>query len=147
MQQVVDQVAQSEGYAAELIAVTHPAQWGSYKKSLLTGALAAAGLADIILVTEPAAAVASVVVPEAGRERRVVVYDIGGTGFSATLVAGRHSEIEIVGSPQGLDLMGGDDFDQAVFSQVRTSAALTGLDAADREAMTALGRLRQRRPR
>ena len=52
-------------------------------------------------------------------------------------------EFATVGIPQGLDWLGGDDFDQAIFSRVRDGVRLTDTVPADPEILTQMSRLRE----
>ncbi|GAA2962507.1 Hsp70 family protein [Actinokineospora diospyrosa] len=53
---VVDVVAEAEGGAPERIAVTHPPEWGTYRRGLLHDALADAGLPGVVLLPTVVAA-------------------------------------------------------------------------------------------
>ena len=53
---VVGAVVEREGGEPEKIAVSHPANWGSYKKDLLSQAIRLADLSDVSTLTEPEAA-------------------------------------------------------------------------------------------
>ncbi|MBM7769890.1 molecular chaperone DnaK (HSP70) [Actinokineospora baliensis] len=53
---VVDVVAEAEGGSPERIAVTHPPEWGTYRRGLLRDALADAGLPGVVLLPTVVAA-------------------------------------------------------------------------------------------
>ena len=84
---VVDAVASREGEMPTTITITHPANWGAYKKDLLEQAVHLAGLSGpgnptIRLLSEPEAAAihyASTERVEPGQA--VAVYDLGGGTF------------------------------------------------------------------
>lgn len=144
---VVDSVAEREGEPPARVVVTHPAGWGPHKQELLAEALAAVGLAEAELEMEPQAAAAAY----ASRQRvqpgaTVGVYDLGGGTFDAAVVRKTpEGGFELLGRPEGVERLGGQDFDQAVFEHVR--AGMGGrwdeLDAADPTVLAALGKLRQ----
>jgi len=140
----IDGIAERAGSAPEAIAVTYPAGWGPYKRALLTDALAAAGLPDVMLVTDSAAA-ATAVVPLASVEARTVaVYDLGGETFNAVVMRTTDGQdYQIIGAPQQIDWLGGSDFDQAVFSRVHSCAGLNTQEFGDAEGMAALSRIRR----
>src|SRR5262245_66188847 len=50
---VVDRVQEAEGGPATAIAVTHPANWGTYKLDLLRQAIRIADLDNVITLSEP----------------------------------------------------------------------------------------------
>ncbi|CRK59513.1 molecular chaperone [Alloactinosynnema sp. L-07] len=80
---VADAVAAVEGRPAERIAVTHPPDWGSYRRGLLRGALHAAGMPGVLLLPTVVAAA------EAAHERAAVPV---GSAVALGLLGGRHIE-------------------------------------------------------
>ncbi|MBC6451527.1 Hsp70 family protein [Actinokineospora xionganensis] len=80
---IADVVAQAEGAQPERVAVTHPPDWGSFRRGLLREALAAAGLPGVLLLPTVAAAA------EAAHLREPVP---AGTALALTLIGGRHCE-------------------------------------------------------
>jgi molecular chaperone DnaK len=142
---VVDRVAEREGSAADAIAVTHPASWGPYKQALLKHALTEVGLTNITFLSEPAAAAAhyaSQARIEPGST--VAVYDLGGGTFDAAVVR-KMDEVsfEVLGTPQGIDSLGGVDFDEAVFRHVRAGVDMPSLDPTDPDVLAAVARVRR----
>ncbi|PZS09996.1 MAG: Hsp70 family protein, partial [Acidimicrobiales bacterium] len=144
---VVDRVAEREGGSATGIAVTHPAAWGPHKQELLAKALAHEGLADATLVSEPtAAAVAYAHAQHMEPDATVGVYDLGGGTFDAAIVRKLpEAEFELLGRSEGIERLGGIDFDQLVFEHVRSSVgeAWGELDISDPAIVSAVARLRQ----
>lgn len=143
---IVEQVAEREGGAAAGIAVAHPANWGPYKIDLLEQAIRIAGLDDVALVTEPDAAVrhyASAERVEAGSV--VAVYDLGGGTFDATVMRKTASGFESLGRPEGIERLGGIDFDAAVLAHVNEAIdrVLDSVDPDDPGTLQTLARLRQ----
>ncbi|WP_426764073.1 Hsp70 family protein [Pseudarthrobacter sp. 1G09] len=144
---VADRAAEREGAAPSDIILTHPAAWGSHRTSAVREALAATGLHDVTLLTEPEAAAlhyASQVRVEEGST--IAVYDLGGGTFdTAVLTKAGDDRFEAVGRPEGIDDLGGADFDAAVFRYVaeHTGGALADLDPADPDVLAALSRLRR----
>lgn len=122
---VVERTAEREGGPAEGIVVTHPASWGPHRRQLLADALDQENLADIVFLPEPEAAALGY----AGTARvepgsLIGVYDLGGGTFDATVVRKvSGTEFELLGDPQGIDQLGGVDFDLAVFDHVRAATA------------------------
>ncbi|MGQ0824594.1 MAG: Hsp70 family protein [Actinomycetota bacterium] len=142
---VVDAVSEREGSPPDRIAVAHPANWGPYKLDLLREAITLADLDDVAVITEPEAAVtyyASLERVEPGAV--IAVYDLGGGTFDAAVVRKTTSGVELLGTPAGIERLGGIDFDEAVFSHVAGSldGALDELDPNDPAATAAVTRLR-----
>ncbi|MFC5996679.1 Hsp70 family protein [Pseudonocardia hispaniensis] len=147
---VVDRVAEREGGPAAAIAVAHPAAWGAHKRELLAGALRRVGLV-VTFVAEPQAAA----VHYAGAERveagaRIAVYDLGGGTFDAAVVrkgdpGAGGAGFGLLGRPEGIERLGGVDFDQAVFDHVLAGCpeAFEGLDEADPAVLGAVARVRR----
>ena len=75
----------------------------------------------------------------------VAVYDLGGGTFDVTLLRKRAVGIDILGDPQGIERLGGVDFDDAILSFInyRSGGALSELDMSDPQTAIALARLRQ----
>ncbi|MDD9372314.1 MAG: Hsp70 family protein, partial [Acidimicrobiales bacterium] len=143
---VVDRVAEREGATPERIAVTHPANWGAYKLDLLRQAISLADLDDVATLSEPEAAAihyASQARVEPGSV--IAVYDLGGGTFDAAVLRKTGDGWQILGSPEGIERLGGVDFDQAVFHHVTQAVggAMDNLDADDPSVHAAMARLRQ----
>lgn len=144
---LVGQVARREGSPPSRIAVTHPAGWGPHKVSALRSALAGHGIGPALLLSEPqAAAVGYATTAKVEPGSVVAVYDLGGGTFDAAVVRkGADGRFELLGSPEGLERLGGVDFDEAVFSHVRMvlGPAWAELDGTDPAVLAAVARLRR----
>ncbi len=145
---VVDRVTEREGGPPDRIAITHPAGWGSYKKDLLSRALSAVGLHDLTFLAEPEAAAVSYAAQErveAGAT--IAVYDLGGGTFDAAVVRKTGADsFALLGSAEGLEQLGGADFDEAVFTHVQAqldAAQWDALDVEDPNVLSGLARLRR----
>jgi actin-like ATPase involved in cell morphogenesis len=142
---VVDAVSEREGEPPSGIAVAHPANWGPYKQELLRQAIARADLDHVVTITEPEAAVTYYASQERVEPGSVIaVYDLGGGTFDAAVVRKTAGGVELLGTPEGIERLGGVDFDEAVFSHVAAAlgGALAELDPDDPAAMAAVQRLR-----
>ncbi len=142
---VVEEVTRREGGPPESVTVTHPANWGNYKKDLLQQAIRLADISAATLITEPEAAVlhyASQARIDTGRV--IAVYDLGGGTFDAAILRKTADGFEPLGTPEGIERLGGIDFDEAVFSHVQRAlaAANIAVDATDPQTVSALWRLR-----
>ena len=143
---ITARMVEQEGGRPDAVALTHPASWGTYKLDLLAQAARLADLADARLVPEPQAA--AVRYAREGRVKVgdvVAVYDFGGGTVDVALVRSRGGDdFELVGSPEGMERLGGIDFDQAVYAHV--DASLDGMlgeaDVSDPAVRSALARLR-----
>ncbi|TWF78946.1 Hsp70 protein [Pseudonocardia hierapolitana] len=142
---VVDRVAQREAGPAARIAVTLPASWGPHKTERLGGALAAQGL-QVSYIAEPQAAAlhyASAERVEPGST--IAVYDFGGGTFDAAVVHKDGNTFKLLGRPEGVDRLGGIDFDEIVFQHVVAGMpdAFEGLDENDPAVLSAIAALRR----
>jgi len=143
---VVDRVAETEGGPADGIGVTHPANWGPFKIDLLRQAIRMADLDNVTTLSEPEAAAihyASQSRVEPGSI--IAVYDLGGGTFDAAVLRKTDAGWDVLGTPEGIERLGGVDFDEAVFQHVVSAlgAAYSALDPADPAASAAVARLRQ----
>ncbi len=144
---IVDQVVEREGGPPVSIAITHPANWGPYKTDLLQQAVRLAGLDPdkVTLITEPEAAVRHYASQERVEPGSVVaVYDLGGGTFDAALLRKTDSGFESLGRPEGIERLGGIDFDAAVLGHVvrALDGTVEALDPDEPGARAALARLR-----
>jgi actin-like ATPase involved in cell morphogenesis len=137
---------EERGEPPALLAVTHPASYGEYKLDLMRQMVRQAEVGDALFLPEPVAAAlhyASQERIEAGAT--IAVYDFGGGTFDAAVLRKTmEGSFEILGRPEGIERLGGIDFDEAVFAHVAETlgrAAIEGDGGA--AARTAIGRLRE----
>jgi actin-like ATPase involved in cell morphogenesis len=142
------EIEKREGGAPDRIAITHPANWGPYKIDLLNQAVRLTGLnADHVdLLTEPEAAAISYATQQRVEPGEVIaVYDLGGGTFDAAVLRRTTDGFEILGRPEGIERMGGIDFDAAVFAHVNRAldGKLQELDPEDPAVISGVARLRE----
>ena len=142
---VVDRVAEREGGPADRIAVTHPASWGAHKKDRLGGALAAHGIPVTFLAEPQAAALHYAAAERLEAGSTIAVYDLGGGTFDAAVVHKDGYGFTLTGRPEGLERLGGIDFDEVVFEHVRDGlpGAFEGLDETDPGVLAAVAAIRR----
>jgi molecular chaperone DnaK len=143
---VVGKVSEVEGGPPEAIVVTHPANWGAFKLERLDQAIRLADLDGVTALTEPEAAAIHYASNERVEPGAVVaVYDLGGGTFDAAVLRKTPEGWEILGSPEGIEHLGGIDIDEAVFEHVRQAVpdAFTDLDRDDGATVAAVARLRR----
>ena len=128
---VVQRATTLEGGPPDDIVVTHPANWGPYKRELLVETIREADLdPDVVrTLTEPEAAAIHYAAQARVEEGSVVaVYDLGGGTFDAAVLRRTAGGYEILGRPTGIERLGGIDFDEAVFEHVRSQIDLGDVD-------------------
>ncbi|NMI01728.1 Hsp70 family protein [Pseudonocardia acidicola] len=143
---VITRVTETEGTAPEEVVLTHPANWGPFRRELFEEVPPHAGLAVAQMVTEPEAAAAYYAASRQLTDGEIIaVYDLGGGTFDATVLRKHPGGIEILGTPEGIERLGGVDFDEAILSFINYEAggALSELDMSDPQTVVALARLRQ----
>jgi molecular chaperone DnaK (HSP70) len=137
---------QREAAAPGPVVLTHPASWGPYRQQSLVEAAKLAGIAVPHLVSDAEAAARHHLSRHPVPDGTIIaVYDLGGGRFDATLVRVTRDGLEPVGAAEGLENVGGLDFDNLLFDHIRAGlgADLDGLDLADPEAAATLERLRR----
>ena len=143
---VVDTVVRPRGARPATIALSHPANWGPYKRDLLDKAAEIAGVPEVVMVTEPEAAAISYSSQSRVEVGAVVaVYDLGGGTFDAAVLRKEaDGGFTVLGSPEGIEHLGGVDIDAAVFARVcqQVEEAYEALDPDDPHALAAVSRLR-----
>ena len=117
-------------------AISVPANASSAQRFLTLDAFAQAGFEVIALLNEPSAAgfeyahrYRSTIT---AKREYVLIYDLGGGTFDASLLkmTGRLNEVVV---SEGIQRLGGDDFDETIFKLVRKGARLRKLDADTRD--------------
>jgi molecular chaperone DnaK len=117
-------------------AISVPANASSAQRFLTLDAFARAGFEVIALLNEPSAAgfeyahrYRSTIT---AKREYVLIYDLGGGTFDASLLkmTGRVNEVV---SSEGIQRLGGDDFDEAILKLVRKGAGLRKLDAGSHD--------------
>jgi molecular chaperone DnaK len=141
---IARQVAAQLDERASHVVVTHPASYGPYKLDLLRQAVRQAELGEATFVSEPvAAAIHYASLEQVPNGETIAVYDFGGGTFDATILEKTDGGFQALGTPEGLERLGGVDFDEAIFRHVvRSVAALAAVDARDPAVAAGLARLR-----
>jgi actin-like ATPase involved in cell morphogenesis len=142
---VVDTVSELEGGPPDSVAVCHPTNWGRFKIDLLEQAARMADLEDVRTITEPEAAALHYDANERVEAGAVIaVYDLGGGTFDAAVLRKSSEGFELLGRPEGIERLGGIDFDEAVFAHVRSALGdvLQHVDPNDPATINALAHLR-----
>jgi hypothetical protein len=115
---VVDRVATAQGYLPSNVALTHPLPHSTYRPRLLDDVVAARRTTGIF-VPEPIAAAAKLNLDtDMPPGALIVVCDMGGASFSATLVRLSGDAIEVLGEPGVIADFGGVDVDAALAAHV-----------------------------
>ncbi|TQS42655.1 ABC transporter substrate-binding protein [Cryptosporangium phraense] len=143
---VLAEATRVAGRPPATVTLTHPVSWASRRLGVLTRAAGMAGIAEPRLMPEPVAAAYSfLALPEVGVEpgQSVVVYDLGGGTFDATVVRRTADGFEPTAT-EGISDLGGLDIDAAVFGYLGAALGPRGAehwhrlewpqDAADRRA-------------
>ena len=146
LRSIVLRIGEQLGGPPAAIALCHPASYGEYKIDLLRQAVRQADIGPVSLLTEPEAAAV-----DYARQERVpagtviAIYDFGGGTFDATILRKTETGFEQLGRPEGMERLGGIDFDEALFTRAMAQVRASGveLDANDPATMAALARLRE----
>lgn len=142
---IVTAVHERQGGRPERLVVTHPANYGPYKKELLVEMARLADVGRVDFLTEPEAAAINYAEQDRLEPGQIVaVYDFGGGTFDAAVLRKTADGFEILGQPEGMERLGGIDFDQAIFAYVDDAVGgqVRETDASDPMARAALARLR-----
>nr|MDT0662776.1 Hsp70 family protein [Micromonospora sp. DSM 115978] len=116
---VVERVmAQQSDRPAEQVVLSHPASWGAYRKEVLRQALWAAGIPHATLLPEPVVAAESHAC-QGFTGSALAVYALGGESYAGSVVGrSRTGGFELVAGLDGVEPLGGSDFDAALLRQV-----------------------------
>ena len=148
LRSVYDEVASRDGSPPVRMAITHPANWGTYKTDLLHQAVDMANInVPYDLVTEPAAAAVFYATQDAALQPGdvIAIYDLGGGTFDAAVLAVTDAGFDVLGEPSGIERFGGIDLDAAVLRYVTQSLDPSAVNFApgDAAGTIALQRLRE----
>ncbi|GIF21450.1 outer membrane protein assembly factor BamB/actin-like ATPase involved in cell morphogenesis [Actinoplanes tereljensis] len=146
LRHVTAMVANGQGGPPSRIVLTHPANWGPYKRELLQQAAQLADLRQVTLRSEPeAAAVRYASTARVAVGETIAVYDLGGGTFDAAVLRKTATGFDVLGEPQGVEQLGGIDFDEAILEYVREQLGpnLAEMDLTDPTVTEALTRLRR----
>ncbi len=117
-------------------AISVPANASSAQRLLTLDAFVAAGFQVAALLNEPSAASLEYAhryrSSISAKREYVLIYDLGGGTFDASLLKMTGHAHEVVVS-EGIQRLGGDDFDDAILGLVLSRSNLAGLDAAARD--------------
>lgn len=110
------------------VVVATPAHAHGAQRMMTLDAFHAAGFVVAKMINEPSAAGFEYTHRQgrtvSSRRTQVLVYDLGGGTFDASLVSAEGTDHEVLGTV-GVNLLGGDDFDEALMSTVLDHARLT----------------------
>ncbi len=143
---VVDKSAEQMGERPVDITLTYPANWGHFKIDLLRQVAMLADVDSVRACSEPEAAA----LQYASRSKvnvgdRIAVYDLGGGTFDVCVLEKTETGFQVPGRPEGIEHLGGIDFDEAIFQRVIGQLPPDVIEAAidDATQMPALARLRR----
>ncbi|MEU0094985.1 Hsp70 family protein [Kribbella sp. NPDC006257] len=143
---VVATATERRGEPPDEIVLTHPANWGAYKRELVDQVISLADVGPTVTCPEPqAAAIQYAAQARLAAGDRVVVYDLGGGTFDVCVLEKTLSGFVLLGNPEGIEQLGGVDFDEAVFQHVADALgpALEQLDLDSEDGKATLTRLRR----
>ncbi|MFF5077821.1 Hsp70 family protein [Actinoplanes sp. NPDC000266] len=147
LRHVLGTVVRMRGAEPSTVTLTHPANWGPYKREQFDQAVRLADVGPVVFRTEPeAAALRHATARRIGPGETVTVYDLGGGTFDVAVLRREGDDFVLLGEAEGIEQLGGADFDEAVFAhvlEVLGEAAAGDLDGDDPEVVTALARLRR----
>ncbi|OBF55462.1 molecular chaperone Hsp70 [Mycobacterium sp. 852002-53434_SCH5985345] len=117
-------------------AISVPANASSAQRLLTLDAFVAAGFHVVALLNEPSAASLEYAhryrSTITAKREYVLIYDLGGGTFDASLLKMTGHANEVVIS-EGIQRLGGDDFDEAIVDLVLAGSRLSGVDDAARD--------------
>ncbi len=145
LRSVIADVTARQGEPPAHVTLTRPANWGPYKQELFGHVPALADLGPSSTATEPeAAAVHFASTTRIASGQVVAIYDLGGGTFDAAVLRKTDDGFATLGTPEGIEHLGGADFDDAVFEYVRRvlGPAFSQLDPTDPAVRAAAARLR-----
>jgi molecular chaperone DnaK (HSP70) len=106
------------------VLITVPATYSSYKRNLMQEAAKKAGFRKIELLEEPvAAAIYYSRHAQINDGDIILVYDLGGGTFDATLMQRQEDKYQFLGMPKGLANCGGKDCDCLIYQHLKSNCS------------------------
>ncbi|MFT6142220.1 MAG: molecular chaperone DnaK (HSP70)/uncharacterized protein YegL [Myxococcota bacterium] len=105
------------GHAVTQAVITVPAYFNDIQRRATLRAGEMAGLQVLKLINEPTAAAFAYGLNNAGKNMRVMVFDLGGGTFDVTLVELKDKDIQVIAT-SGDPRLGGKDFDDRIINYV-----------------------------
>ena len=146
LRSIVAKVTEQLGGPPAAIALCHPASYGEYKIDLLRQAVRQSDIGQVEFIAEPQAAALHYALQERVPTGEVIaVYDFGGGTFDATILRKTEDGFDQLGRPEGMERLGGIDFDEAIFAHVMATVRAAGvtLDPNDPATLAGVARLRE----
>jgi len=144
---VIETVTTAEGGPPDRIVLTQPAAWDARRREQFAEVPRLAGLnpATVSFVTEcEATAHHFAARGHLANGDIVAVHDLGGGTFDTTVTRVHGTGMEILGTPESVELVGGINFDDVILAHVdqAVDGAFTALDPRNLTAAIALQRIR-----
>ncbi len=146
LQYVVQTTSDRLGQPPDEVVLTHPANWGPYKLELLDQVARLAGVERSSRCPEPLAAAAQYAAQtRVAVGETIAVYDLGGGTFDACVLRKTVTGFVQLGTPEGIEHLGGIDFDEALFRHALDMLGdrIVDLDPDAPDATAGLTRLRR----
>ncbi|MFF0909619.1 Hsp70 family protein [Microbacterium enclense] len=134
LRDVVAAVTEQYGEEPERVVVTCPAAWGPYRREQFARISELSGVrVDEIVADAVAAATFFARDRRLGEGAILAVFDLGGRTTDAAVLRVGSDGPEVLGTPEGIEHLGGDDFDDAVRGLLdqRLGGRISALDPAD----------------
>lgn len=113
LKQLIKEIEGTIGDKITRAVITVPAYFEDAARNDTLEAGRAAGLDVINIISEPTAACVAFGLNKDGKNKKVLIYDLGGGTFDVTIAEIKNREIKVLGT-QGLHELGGRDWDKAV---------------------------------
>ncbi|MGL6337554.1 MAG: Hsp70 family protein, partial [Waterburya sp.] len=118
-------LASDKGEITDVV-ITIPATYRQNKREAMKQAALNAGFTSVQLIEEPVAAAMHYHAqnPATFQEGHIIlIYDLGGGTFDATLIKKLGNGFEVLGQPVGIECCGGTNFDQAIFQHLKANCS------------------------
>jgi len=130
IRQLIGQVTTETGLETfDGVVITVPAAFNQMQSEATMRAAKMAGLDHVDLVQEPVAA-AMAAMADAKRSGKFLIYDLGGGTFDVALVEAQDGKLRIL-AQDGVNMLGGRDFDRLILSQIVRPWLLANFDLPD----------------
>lgn len=134
LRDVVASVIEQYGEEPQRVVIACPAAWGPYRREQFARISELSGVHVDEVVTDAAAAATFFAHDRRLAEGAILaVFDLGGRTTNAAVLRVGPRGPEVLGTPEGIEHLGGDDFDDAVrgILDQRLGGRLSALDPAD----------------
>ncbi|MEO5930672.1 MAG: Hsp70 family protein [Candidatus Kapaibacterium sp.] len=113
LKSLLEDARRQTGESIDAAVITVPAAFGQLQCEATARSARLAGLVEVSLIQEPVAAAIAYGMKSDARDKRLLVYDLGGGTFDVAVISTRDGQLVVL-DHRGNNMLGGKDFDRLI---------------------------------